>query len=1235
MMTGLNNITGKEFPAWEQSVSSVETGRSQRGNSLNATGTSGANCRYVGNFLRSFRYAACLLLLMVMGVSETWGATVKVTYHIINLGRLDDSGQLTTSTRTEALKFDVTGDNTVTVGIPDKYKSPLAKNWKYYSSDDVTYDSDTKVCTFNAGPSLSETSVLSADADVYVTYELDEDAFSTVGVEDGGVYRIKADGNYYLQQTHYNNDPNTSFTSNNTLPTTADYRWKFNIVDPYQITIQTKSNNNVGTYGLLTDFYLCKGGNYGDIRLRQDIATAKTTGVWSFGLLPGGTTGTYRIIITDGATANESGMDGYGHGYINRGSGKSRYNQYSGSSYNKCDLTIEFLSAKYTFHIINNSNEEAMSAKTASVLDAGDAITESMIPDILKSPAACNYSFYPTAADAISGTHKLSYLSYSSTDIYVRYNTSSGFFLDGTIKYNLSVGGDHYLYADNTTTISSAATSDAADIYKWTLHGGDPYQFTIKNVDNDKYITYDVSGGEAVPTLSDTGSKFFIRQGSTSGKCELVAVPSNNYPTSYYTLGYDGTNGLKLYSSTNHQFGANEIQTVLAATGLAIINPLPTANDLTYNGLEQDLVTAGTCANGTIKYREGTTGEYVETIPTKKDAGTYHVYYMSVGNAGYDNYVAPDPIIVTIAPASVTVTAANKTKDYGASDPPLTATVTGLVNNESQSLITYTLSRATGKDVGNYTITPTGVASQGNYEVSFVTGKLTINKKTVGIEWGETNLPYNGTPQAPTATATGLVYNDEIGITVTGEQTDVGTDYVATASALTGTKAGNYKLPNAKTTKFSIVQGSINTSIVMKEWSYGDYNALTNSPSISFNPDNVTVTYQYKVKGAGDETYVAAVPTNVGTYTVKASMEAGANSYAQVLTKDFTIGKKALNKDAAGSPANGITVTVTKVINNQGTAEETISYPVTVTHNVYGASKTLTPYDADHPENSYDYTLSGGSSVSGHVVTVTAKNENGIYTGNYTGFAKAAYPEPTFYLDGATWSPSGNEYAAVYLGLSDAVPSPESGSEIKAYIVNKVNPTIGTVTVSPVEYTIDDTTNPPTKANYIPKGVPVLLLSNNENLTGFTTSSPTEETSDITTAIGYSNQLMIAPDEPSDPSNPNSLHGVAVKDTEAYIFYKGEFVLAKEGVIKPDYFFLYNPNYKAPEQSGGSTPAPRRTLQIVIEERGETGMAELRNDELMESRTGIGWYTIDGRRLNGKPEQRGLYIVNGKKVMVK
>ena len=45
------------------------------------------------------------------------------------------------------------------------------------------------------------------------------------------------------------------------------------------------------------------------------------------------------------------------------------------------------------------------------------------------------------------------------------------------------------------------------------------------------------------------------------------------------------------------------------------------------------------------------------------------------------------------------------------------------------------------------------------------------------------------------------------------------------------------------------------------------------------------------------------------------------------------------------------------------------------------------------------------------------------------------------------------------------------------------------------------------------------------------------------------------------------------------------------------------------------------------------------NEELRmkneESATATGWYTIDGRKLNGKPGEKGVYILNGRKIVIR
>lgn len=1118
-----------------------------------------------------------MVLMMTFGINVSWGATV--TYHIINLGRLDATTGQPTSTRTEALQFTVTDDNvTVGSGIFDNYKSPLAKNWKYYSSNDVTYDSNTKGYTLGS-PSLNVGDALSDGDHVYVAYELDEDAFSTVSVENGGIYRIKFPNGYYLRQDTYGSEINTS-SSNVSNPTASEYLWKFNIVDPYQITIQSQSSNYL-------DYYLSSKTNktnFADIRLQKKLADAQATKAWAFSLIPGGSPGTYRLIVADGITVapiitgnNANYLDSFGHGYLNnnRKDNKTTYHLYYNSTgqevnntpYARCDLTIEFLSAEYTFHIINNSGEEAMKAKTASALNAGATITPSMIPDILKSPAACNYSFYPTAADAIAGTHELSSLPYSSANIYVRYNTSSSaIYFNGTIRYNLSVGGDHYLCAADATSIGSATTSGADDTYKWTLHGDDPYQFTIKNVDNSQYITYDVSGGEAAPTLSGTGSYFFLHQ-STSGKYELVAIPSNNYPTSYYTLGYS-TDGLKLYSSANHSFGADEIQTVFTASSVAVINPLPTANNRTYDGTTQNLVTAGVCEHGTVWYREGTTGEYVETIPTKKDAGTYHVYYMSVGNAGYDNYVAPDPIIVTIAPAPVTVTAVNKTKVYGEADPTLTYTSEGLFNGDA---ITGTLTRVAGEnvgtyaitqggltagnnyeisftsanltitkvglkimaknhtitygeaptsngviyksfvnsdtetalggsldydfsyeqygDVGNYTITPKGLTSD-NYEITFVKGILTVNAKEVGLTWSEiTSFPYDGSSHTLTATATGMVNGDEIGVTVTGAQTNAG-NHTATASALTGDKAGNYKLPIANTQSYTVTPKSL-----------GDGTTLADGYTLNFGEGNTILLKD-------DEIGSALVPST-----------------------DYSVGEDT-------DPSEGYSIrTVT------GTGD----------------------YEGSFTVRNASVAFSTDTEQEGWSATFVAEKKDDEDIG--------------FVL-------------------------PEGFS---AFIISDIRG----------EWAI------PEPLNYIPADVPVLLVANHQTQ-GFVVTEASSSEVPITPDQKDKNMLKkVTEDTPDyDPDTQSAPFGTK----QIYLLYKNEFVFNKAGNLKKGKVYLKNPNPTA----SSPEPAPAR-LQIAW--NYTTGIEDGRGK--IEDGSSERWYTLDGRCLSGKPTTKGLYIVNGKKTVIK
>lgn len=48
--------------------------------------------------------------------------------------------------------------------------------------------------------------------------------------------------------------------------------------------------------------------------------------------------------------------------------------------------------------------------------------------------------------------------------------------------------------------------------------------------------------------------------------------------------------------------------------------------------------------------------------------------------------------------------------------------------------------------VGGYTIMPSGLTSD-NYDISFATGTLTVEQKTVGLDWSNTSLTIKAVPE--------------------------------------------------------------------------------------------------------------------------------------------------------------------------------------------------------------------------------------------------------------------------------------------------------------------------------------------------------------------------------------------------------------------------------------------------------------------------------------------------------
>lgn len=63
--------------------------------------------------------------------------------------------------------------------------------------------------------------------------------------------------------------------------------------------------------------------------------------------------------------------------------------------------------------------------------------------------------------------------------------------------------------------------------------------------------------------------------------------------------------------------------------------------------------------------------------------------------------------------------------------------------------------------------------------------------------------------------------------------------------------------------------------------------------------------------------------------------------------------------------------------------------------------------------------------------------------------------------------------------------------------------------------------------------------------------------------------------------------------------------------------------------------ARTRTLTIVFDGSDTTGIRDVREVNAVRGAKDDTWYSLDGRKLDGKPKAKGLYIVNGKKMIIK
>ena len=382
---------------------------------------------------------------------------------------------------------------------------------------------------------------------------------------------------------------------------------------------------------------------------------------------------------------------------------------------------------------------------------------------------------------------------------------------------------------DQSFTYGSGAFNDGVDQVT-TSEGG----LVAGHVLTD--ITLTASNGEIVP------SEPTIMSSSLEDATEVTNNYAFNYVngalnvtpiTDLVTVTIKGNSNTTDYDGEEHE--------VTGYTVVEVSNPL-----YQVSGDNMDFTFSGT-AQATRKEAGKTNMEL-----TAEQFTNINEYFTSVTFDVTDGYQE-------ILRKAVTVTAEDKTKEYGDEDPDWTAVVEGVVEGESEELISYYFGELTAGEVANtFVITPKGNEEQGNYTVSFVTGTLTVTPRTkevvVHIVGANNTTNFDGEEHEVigyTATADFDLYDVNADFTFNGEayaaQTETGTKYM-------GLTAENFANTNENFAKvrFDVTDG---------------YQTITSTQVI------VTITGNHRGGGVnGDEDwayYIDAVYTVTG-YTWKA-----------------------------------------------------------------------------------------------------------------------------------------------------------------------------------------------------------------------------------------------------------------------------------------------------------------------------------------------------------------------------
>jgi hypothetical protein len=410
---------------------------------------------------------------------------------------------------------------------------------------------------------------------------------------------------------------------------------------------------------------------------------------------------------------------------------------------------------------------------------------------------------------------------------------------------------------------------------------------------------------------------------------------------------------------------------------------------------------------------------------------------------------------LTVTKRTLAISAADKSKLYGAANPTFTGSISGIQNGDGVSL-SFSSAANASSGVGDYAIVPHADATDAvlaNYSVDASNGTLTISKRTLTIAAADKSKLYGADNPTFTGSISGVQNADAVSLsfsTVANASSDVGDYAIVPHADATDAVLANYSV-DASNGTLTVTKRTLSISAADKSKLYGaDNPTFTGSISGIQNGDPITESFSTAANASSGVGDYAIVPHTDATDAVLANYTVDASNGTLTVTKR-TLSIAAADKSKLYGAANPTFTGSISGVQNADAVTESFSTGATAASGV-GAYAILPHADAtDAVLANYSVDASNGTlTITKRTLTISAADKSKLYgaanptfTGSISGIQNG---------DAVTESFSTSATAAS--GVGDYAIVPHADATDAALANYSVDASNGTLTITKRTLTI-------------------------------------------------------------------------------------------------------------------------------------------------------------------------------------